>query len=1059
MKNLIILSLSVLLGSACFSVRAMEEITVKPDTPPLSPSLLRAMIEEDGRERVPQARARENIINNNNNVVLERDVEEVLPPFRRVPSPEEQASPAEKGPEDLVDEDLPQGSGWFMKNSTNAPLYLAWYRTQLHYIGSSDKERITEPITLEPQSSRFITFPPAGNRGYYSNRRELVVAQNRQQLATSLTSEASKELAVYSKGNLKEAYTRNKSRIVPVNFITPPGGAKLGIEHELAQEGWFFENRAERDVYCVWVSYGDTNKGRRRLMEGQSIGTIPSTEKVLIPLPARQGAGWLSSNSQRQLLFSFDRALLERIIAGDALTDDVLVRTKNEFGAYGTLCTILNENNVPLVSALTRVIRINNTTNANLYCALFLEDADGEMAYRCGGKFQEIYPHLGYILQLPEKNIKETIPGLKSNRSLCLLVSKDLQEDIFYRDQLSKTDRQGFFKKSFHKSNNYEWFINGEFDIIYDVKNPLKIDVVSHGGGAVQSFVQYIGDIRAPGESTVQEFEKRLGAQHPTFVPSETIRRAYQDQQYQIIHAQTKATEHFPLESSFLKARENLVRDAINEFLQDDEFKLAKDEEIPKVSLVFSGGGNRAKMGTIGFLRGADHRARGGNVLDCCMYATGLSGSTWALGSWVASGLRPKEFSDLQKLKVQDGLKEMHAKLIANESESYQERRFIQSRYNQSHGIIGVYGHTLGHAFLKNIILNGKNAHHITLSDLRTNLERHPEVFPLPIFVATDPGKEDALRTWLEFNPFYVGTNQDGGSWIDAELFGCTFENGRVVHAVPEYPLAHCFGVWGSAFALDSDDIKKVYSLLGTIAQGASVLGGLGGLLYDAILRMPKKSSENHGRLAAGSFPNYLYQSDRTYPDLAAQETLHLIDGGITKEGEHRHNFASVPALWREADVLIMCDAIDKPNSDAKVEHLSASEEEAGHLKLPFPCVARGNEGKKRQEQINRDVSSLIVDERAPLVVYMKPKRNQAFDAKLQTHDDLYLREHGYDPDVDVPFRGESNFTDTLNFGYNVEQFDLLSGLTEEIMIQSKDTIREALKEAIRRKRELRDKK
>ena len=1060
MKKLILLALALVLGSTYTNIHAMEQIKTDSESPDSSPRLLRALAELYDQERTHEQEVPVVINNNNNNdnnIINDNNVrldarEREFPGMHEVPA-EERPLLSVRAPMDLDDE-LPGGAGWHMNNLTNAPLFLTWYKTNLRPFSGSNKLQMSEPLMLEPGRSCFVEFPPAGDRGYLSNRRELIVASRREQLTAVLSEQAAKELSVYSRANLNAAHERYKRGMEPVNFVVPPGSSEYVIEHEAVRQGWRFQNRAKRDVYCAWVSL-DTTDRRRKLLQGQHIGSIRPTENVVISLPARQESGWLSTGSQRQLLFSFDQEHLQDVLRGGDLKNDVLVRTKDDFGVFGTQCIVVKDDNAPLVLALKRAIRVNNTTNDILHCALFLEDADGENAYICPGSSIELYPQFGDGLKLPESpKLIELVAGLKPNQELCLLIARDEQADLLDKKILSREDRNGLFKKIFNKSNYYEWTVNGEFDIVYDVSNPLKINVNSHGGGAFQSFAKYIGDISTPKVPSVREFEGKISAGHPVFVLSETTRRAYSEQSYQIIHAQSHNAENFPLQLDFLKARENIVREAINEFLQDDEYKLAEDEEIPKVALVFSGGGDRAKVGTIGFLRGADDTVRGGNVLGCCMYAAGLSGSTWALGSWVASGLRPREFSAIQKDKVQDGLREMYAKLISNDSESYAERRFIQGRYNQSHDIIGIYGHTLGHAFLKGLDLNGKDAHHITLSDLRKNLRAHPEVFPLPIFVATDPGKETKSRIWLEFDPFYIGTNKHGGNWIDAELFGCTFENGKVVHAVPGYPLAHKFGIWGSAFALNGDDIKKVSTAGGVLFQVVSAMGSLAGKSYDTVLNL-EKNDEGHGRIAAGVVPNYLYKLDRVDQDLADRESLDLIDAGITKDGDYRHNFASVPVLWRKADVLIMCDAIDKPNSDATVEHLSASDMEARRLGLPFPVVAN----EVRQQEINKNITSLIMDKDTPVVVYMRPKRNKGFDAHLRTRNDRYFMEHGFDPDVEVPFRGSPNFTRTMNFSYNPEQFDLLSGLTEEIMIQSKDTIRQALKEAIKRKRELSSKK
>jgi hypothetical protein len=458
--------------------------------------------------------------------------------------------------------------------------------------------------------------------------------------------------------------------------------------------------------------------------------------------------------------------------------------------------------------------------------------------------------------------------------------------------------------------------------------------------------------------------------------------------------------------------------------------------------LVFTGGGYRAMTEAIGFLRGADKVG----LLDCITYMTGLSGSTWAINPLVASGKSPQAFSDEQRLKVNRGegrigsLPILLSEVIKNPS--YIQRRFIESRFGQYHGPIGLYGHSLVNVLLEGISVNDKTAHDITLSDLRTNLANYR--YPLPLSVAVDPGErpDGSDRVWYEFSPFYSGTRQERGSWVDSMLFGSIFNRGLIKQYVPEYPLGQYMGIWGSAFSVTADDIGKASTIGGYLATAINSVGaGVSSLYNLALWKSPVLSECPAGRTSAGQIPNPIFQGGAA-PRLNKSQLLCLIDGGITKQGDYRHNFASIPALWREVDILIMCDSTGKPNKDLKSDHLMGASEEAASLGYPFPQIHRGSVHQEALDNIPNNVSTLFVEDRAPLVVYMKGQKNKEYAEK-----NPFIP--GFDPDQSV-----SKWTESSNFNYTPVQFDALSGLAEHIMSDQKtvDNIKEALRIAIARK-------
>ena len=682
---------------------------------------------------------------------------------------------------------------------------------------------------------------------------------------------------------------------------------------------------------------------------------------------------------------------------------------------------------MPALLPHNHLIQVINTTNNPLYCALYYVDSIGATKYGPRALVTEILPQLSSELQYPPRQWWRTIK---------LLIAREDQKDLLHEKFLSVDQLKNLHEKDFHKSNFANWYIEGAFAIEPHRLDPSQFHVSSIGGGLIERLARKAVDMSAFKGSRIKKYEEAFKTHNPRYLPDQDV-----------IAAQgcpsvlTDPTEK-NMEEAFIAKRSEKARKALNELLGEELIK--PGEPIPKIALVFTGGGYRAMIETIGFIQGAAS-SQGGNIFDCCLYLAGLSGSTWAINSLVASGLSPHGFAKHQKYKVGEGgfvsLKTLISNLL-EQSTTYPEQRFIESRYSQFHGPIGLYGHALAHHVLHGFEIQGREAHTMRLSDLRTRLL--DAKYPLPLSVAVDPGNHDKERIWYEFSPYYCGTYQEQGSWIDTKLLGCTFSDGRPVHIVPEYPLAHHMGIWGSAFALSAEDIEKGSALSGFLTRSATHLGTGFAKTYALLFSEAADDSLVPGRATAGTLPNYNYKRTGALDGIASKPLLHFIDAGITMEGEERHNFATIPTLWRNADVLIMCDCTESPNSDLTSEHLLASDEEARRQRLAFPSLTRSTRHTNTLKNMPKEVVSLFIEDKAPIVVYMKAKKNKLYNGYLAGKKGSFKQ--GFDPDASV-----AHFTSTTNFSYTPEEYEVLSGLTKSIFIQSKETIKTALRKAIGR--------
>ncbi len=812
------------------------------------------------------------------------------------------------------------------------------------------------------------------------------------------------------------------------NPVLPEGVFALPGSPGKSKNGWHIRNISNQELYAAWYLFKDQPNGVWTRIDEQ-MHILKCDEEKHIPFPDRPNLEkrFFEFNPQRRLLVSTNRHIHADEIKVDAegnLPQGIVAFSQHDLGTFQGKCTLLVTQNGPEVRLLNKDIRLNNTTSKELYAALYDVELQDGTATKCDLD-QKLSPQLSAILKLPQWGLR-----LQKSKKIILLLSETKEK---LQPKMAQQEWSKLINKSFESSNWYDYYWVGSYDIIMSVAGHYSI--VGQGGGFFNACLRSIGDINPFTVREIENLENKLqAAPLPEANPDVVVT--------------TGKTSNLQREKAYLDERIKIVRKALNDLINDPEYMLDAEEAPPTVAFVFSGGGIRALTATTGYLRGADND-EGGNIFNCSTHMMGLSGSTWAINTLVASGMRPSEFAEKQRTKLGKDIKQLYFELI-NDSIDYRKRRFMQSRYNQYTGIIGNYGHALGNALCKDFSVNGKQTHDITLSDLQAHLEKAE--YPLPISVATYSGETDTLRTWYEFSPYTVGTAQHGGGWVDTKYFGSHFKAGSLQQAIPELPLTYYFGVWGSAFALAPQDIAKSSTLGGIAAYTVSTLSWLSNQICALMARKVSKTESD--RLTEAHIANFFYQmkdGNGMHSILANKETIPLIDGGITKDASHRHNFASVPALCREIDVLIMCDAHEHPNKD-KASHLVAAAKEARRLGLPFPEI---KEEGPQAEALKKQVSTLIMPthDNEPMVLYMTIKRNAIYDEKIKEN----LHE-GFDPDSSAPFKGGKHFTPTVNFSYTEEQYDLLTGLSEEIFMQSKEQIKDALKKAIKRKRSARKK-
>uniref|UniRef100_A0A8C3RYT8 PLA2c domain-containing protein n=1 Tax=Chelydra serpentina TaxID=8475 RepID=A0A8C3RYT8_CHESE len=235
-------------------------------------------------------------------------------------------------------------------------------------------------------------------------------------------------------------------------------------------------------------------------------------------------------------------------------------------------------------------------------------------------------------------------------------------------------------------------------------------------------------------------------------------------------------------EQDFLCKRKKYVAAALKKVLQLEED--LRDNEIPVVAIMTTGGGMRSLTTTYGSLLGLQKL----NAIDCAMYLTGLSGTTWTM----ANLYRDADWSqkDLSG-KINEARK--HATKckmgsFAMERMKYYNKQLCQ-RKQEGHRTSSI---DLWGLIVEYLLHDGKDNH--KLSDQRQAVDQGQN--PLPIYLAINVKDNYStldFKEWLEFTPYEVGLMKYG-AFIRSEDFGSEFFMGRLMKRLPESRICYLEG-------------------------------------------------------------------------------------------------------------------------------------------------------------------------------------------------------------------------------------------------------------------------
>jgi phospholipase A2 len=428
---------------------------------------------------------------------------------------------------------------------------------------------------------------------------------------------------------------------------------------------------------------------------------------------------------------------------------------------------------------------------------------------------------------------------------------------------------------------------------------------------------------------------------------------------------------------------------------------LAENHQItgraPKIAVCISGGGVRALVGGLGFLKAMQEEG----FLECSSYLCGLSGSTWGISGLLESKVGVGDYLEFLKMGLQVGFfNGIDGRKIGDELLKKVEN-------GQSVSLIDIWGVLIA----EKILANSRNRAltSITLSNYMQLPQDGSSLMPIYSCVTPLGGLEAQTYQWVEWTPFEVSCPYLKTA-IPLWALGRTFKEGKSIDMPAPLSLSFGLGVWGSVMSGNIQDLLKVVMNPLLACEGnllACVLPQLdSNSFFDQMSRM---------RAFPAKLPNWNWQLEGA-PACDCQ-TLTFVDAAFLC------NLPLIPALnpLREVDIII---AVDLTIGDDFVLELPCTATYAADNGLPFPPI---NPDKLR------NICSVYgaEDARVPTIVYFPLVANQDYMG-------------GWDPQT-------ADFTGTLNVTYTPAQVDLVSGLMYTACKQNSFIIWDLIKKAANR--------
>ncbi|KAL6461087.1 hypothetical protein MHYP_G00310530 [Metynnis hypsauchen] len=217
---------------------------------------------------------------------------------------------------------------------------------------------------------------------------------------------------------------------------------------------------------------------------------------------------------------------------------------------------------------------------------------------------------------------------------------------------------------------------------------------------------------------------------------------------------------------------------------------LCREDEVPNIAVLGSGGGLRAMVGLLGSLC----QLKEDGLLDCIMYLSGVSGSIWCMASLY------KEADWSTKLET---MKDNIVRRLADGSVSWWKMgQKLMQYYSEkdNFSLTDVWA-----ALIVSNIVKEIDEHRI--SEQRGNYTNEP----YPIYTVID--NRMSTDPWFEITPDESGYSLSG-AFVDSSCWGSQFKKGKKIKDQPEIDMLYLQGLCGSVIAHKEEVLKALHQMI-----------------------------------------------------------------------------------------------------------------------------------------------------------------------------------------------------------------------------------------------------
>ena len=496
-----------------------------------------------------------------------------------------------------------------------------------------------------------------------------------------------------------------------------------------------------------------------------------------------------------------------------------------------------------------------------------------------------------------------------------------------------------------------------------------------------------------------------------------------------------------PKEVVCIEKRAEYVRNHLASFLDITEQDVVR---VPRIGMICSGGGMRAMISTYGWLEGAQNVG----LLDIITYVAGLSGSTWAIGSWLTyksdNTFKDKTLTEI-KDRIFTNITEGFTKLSASQLKDIVDALLVRMAYQQPITIVDIFQYFLANKLFKDFT---SDRYSLALSDQYSLVSSGIVPFPLYAAVLGDAqvtrftneisafAVKSTNKPWVEFSPVEVGTAAFNGLYVPTWAFGRSFQAGESSAFTPGITVSKMMATCGSAYAAS---IEAVWAKAKKTISNPLIKNYLE-KIKEKEEGFLDKHGERHIPYAMAEEYNFAYGLDLDNPIFAQKKVIKFKDAGLAFNLPYPL-LSGERCPERKMDILIICDA-SASLVTGKTSELQKVAEYAHAAGLPFPKIPF----EKQDQFYNKSITVFQDQENkeAPIVLYMPLCQEQTVMDAIKESDMQYGMLKYFDLSACL-----ATTCSTFNFKWPKKISESVSKLTEYAVVSHKELIKDVIKKYV----------